>query len=186
MRVPLGFKLFLLLPLSVCAFAMTAVTLSQTTSEAQKGSKGLRGTLRVLQAGEPRKPLNGVAVEPAAEFHLREYTVASAGNAVAIRAAADISDMRGNVSYLWRLRIRSTDSGKVITDRLYDKQIFRSGNGQNEHPTLTENVQLASGQYAVAVILIEVPDGFDLGRLSDKKTEDAQLVLRGTRRLLVR
>jgi len=91
-----------------------------------------------------------------------------------------------NVVYLWSIRVYDgVRNPKVVSERYYKNQIFRTPLGQEAHPTFQESFQLPPGSYVVRVNLHQVSENFDLSKLTDEDTNRQTRVISGWKEVVI-
>lgn len=141
---------------------------------APRGSVVKRSEVRVDRNDLPVPP--GMPIRKSdssfalAHFRVPDMEVTTEGRLVTIAARAYIMDKRQNSEYMWGLRVhKGRRLGNVVSERPYSHQKFRKLAELEATPTFTEQIQLPPGTYQLQVILYDLPVGFDLSRLKDRK-----------------
>jgi hypothetical protein len=120
--------------------------------------------------------------KPIAMGSLDSFAVNVVEGKAVVAAQVSLAESRPGFSYLWRLRI--LDPGKkVVANRYYDHQIFRMEDDGFMQPTFKEIVELPDGWSYVQLSLFTFPKETDPASLTDEKTAEGFLNLRGVNKV---
>lgn len=135
----------------------------------------------------PRSLPNGTGPQGTlvAEFSLLTMALAPEPDGVGVFVAAEITDRRPNVRYLWRVATSGPDD-TVIDDRWYIDQLFTKVL-ETELVTLDDFLDLGPGTYNLVVRLYEFREGTDIPQavVNEAGLRDQHLVLQRSQRVTV-
>lgn len=189
MKVAVLFKLLEVGAAGICAWTLTSAILGRHGGPVRAADAApVPATVKTLPVGALPQ-LRGTrpgATDDAAVFQMREYKARVVGRNVLVQAAANISDKRQGIRYLWDLDIMDPHEKTSVQRRLYEDQMFfPTGEQETIQPTFKEVLTLSPGTYRVVLRLYAIPGGLDPEVLRDKKQMNGWQVLGGNEAITI-